>query len=192
MRPAGGEGQYPVPPFHTELVRGVATYGLKLFGEHPDPETIDVPIGCGSSGICGVIAARDAMGCRAEVVGVVSEKAQTAKPSYEAGRLVEATSAGTIADGMAVRVPVRAAQEICSRGAARSIAVSEDEIAHALRLHSRTIHSAAEGAGAAPLAAALRERRPLTSRKIGLTLSGGNVDASVFLKVPEGSTPTAE
>ena len=188
MRLAEEERLFPVPPFHTELVRGVATYGFELFSEHPDLETVYVPIGCGS-GICGMIAARDALGVRAEVVGVVSTEAQTAKLSFEAGRLVETNSARTIADGMAVRVPVQAAYDIYSKGAARIVAVSEDEIAAAMRTYFRTIHNLAEGAGAAPLAAAFQEREHLVGRKVGVILSGGNVDAPVFSKVLAGDTP---
>ncbi len=188
MRLAEVDGLYPVPPFHTELVRGVATYGLELFSEHPDLDTVYVPIGCGS-GICGVIAARDALGCRAEVVGVVSTEALTAKLSVEAGRMVETKSARTIADGMAVRVPVQAAYDIYSRGAARIVDVSEDEIAAAMRLYYRTIHNLSEGAGAAPLAAALQESHILAGRKVGVILSGGNVDAPVFAEVLAGRTP---
>ncbi len=121
----------PVPPFHRELVRGgVATYGYELFGAHPDLDTVYVPIGCGS-GICGVIAARDALGgLDCEVVGVVStEAAGGAKLSVEAGHLVETNAAATFADGMAVRVPVSEAFDIYSKGAARIVAVTDDQIA---------------------------------------------------------------
>ncbi|MCU0911272.1 MAG: pyridoxal-phosphate dependent enzyme, partial [Rhodobacteraceae bacterium] len=116
FRVGAAEGLAIVPPFHRELVRGVATYALEFFRGAPPLDTVYVPIGCGS-GICGVIAARDALGLATEVVGVVSEGAQTAKLSVEAGRLVETPAARTFADGMAVRVPVQAAFDIYSRGA---------------------------------------------------------------------------
>lgn len=190
MRLAEAEGLFPVPPFHTELLRGVATYGLELFSEHPDLETVYVPIGCGS-GICGVIAARDALGCKAEVVGVVSTEAQTAKLSVEAGRLIETNSARTIADGMAVRIPVQAAYDIYSKGAARIVAVSDDEVAGAIRIYFKAIHNLAEGAGAAPLAAALQERKKLAGRKVAVILSGGNMDLPLFAEVLAGRTPAA-
>ena len=128
MRVAEAEGLSVVPPFHRELVRGVATYGYELFSALKDLDTVYVPIGCGS-GICGTILARDAFGLKTEVVGVVSDHAQTAKLSVEAGALVETNSARTFADGMAVRVPVREAFEIYERGAARIVSVSEEEIA---------------------------------------------------------------
>lgn len=185
FRVAGNEGLFPVPPFHRELVRGVATYGLELFTAHPDLDVVYVPIGCGS-GICGTIAARDALGLNSEIVGVVSENADGAKRSLEAGRLVETPSADTIADGMAVRVPVQDAFDIYSRGAARIVSVSDEEIRSAMRLYFTAIHQVAEGAGAAPLAAAMKDRAANRGRKVGLILSGGNVDRSLYASVLSG------
>jgi threonine dehydratase len=186
MRLAEAENLYPVPPFHRELLRGVATYGVELFDAHPDLDVVYVPIGCGS-GICGVIAARDALGLSCDVVGVVSDQAAAVKLSVDAGRLVETSSADTIADGMAVRMPVQAAYDIYARGAARIVTVSEDEIADAMRLYFQATHNVAEGAGAAPLAAAVRESAALRGKKVGLILSGGNVDLPVFRQVLAGA-----
>ncbi|MEO0945850.1 MAG: threonine dehydratase, partial [Pseudomonadota bacterium] len=125
FRVAEAEGLTFVPPFHRELVRGVATYAFELLSAQPQIETLYVPIGCGS-GICGCIAARDALGLDTEIVGVVSEHAQTAKLSVEAGEMVETNSARTFADGIAVRVPVQEALDIYAKGAARIITVSEE------------------------------------------------------------------
>ena len=185
MRVAEAENLFPVPPFHRELVRGVATYGLELFRAHPDLDVVYVPIGCGS-GICGVISARDALGLKTEVVGVVSAGANGAKRSVEAGRLIETDSADTIADGMAVRVPVREAFDIYARGAARVVEVDDAAISQAMRLYFSATHNVAEGAGAAPLAAALQERARLGGQKVGLVLSGGNVDAALFREILAG------
>ena len=140
------EGLFMVPPFHRELVRGVATYAYEFFTTHSDLDTVYVPIGCGS-GICGLISARDALGLETEIVGVVSTEAQTAKLSVEAGRLIETNAANTFADGMAVRVPVQEAYDIYSRGAARIIAVSDDEVAEAVRIYFTDTHNIAEGRG---------------------------------------------
>jgi threonine dehydratase len=148
-----------------------------------------VPIGCGS-GICGVIAARDALGLHTEVVGVVSEGAAGARLSVEAGRLIETETARTFADGMAVRVPVQAAYDIYSEGAARIGAVSDAEIAAAIRLCYRATHNLAEGAGAAALALALQERARNRGRKVGLVLSGGNIDAPLYAEILAGRVPT--
>ena len=154
----------------------------------PDLDTLYVPIGCGS-GICGCIAARDALGRDTKIVGVVSEHAQTAKLSAEAGRMIETNSAKTFADGMAVRVPVEAALDIYAKGAERIVTVTEEEIAEAIRVYFRDTHNLAEGAGAAPLAALMAEKDRMAGRKVGVILTGGNIDADWFRTVIEGKTP---
>ena len=189
MRAAAAEGLFPVPPFHSELVRGVATYGLEFLRAAPPLHTVYVPIGCGS-GICGVIVARDALGLSTEVVGVVAADAPGAKLSFEAGRIVETNSARTFADGMAVRVPVPAALDIYGRGAARIVAVGEEEVAVAVRLLFSATHNVAEGAGAAALAALLQEREAMKGRRVGVVLSGGNIDTDWFRTILSGGIPT--
>ncbi|WP_308917455.1 threonine dehydratase [Jannaschia sp. LMIT008] len=187
-RAAAAEGLFLVPSFHREIVRGVATYAYELLSAHPEVQTLYVPIGCGS-GICGCIAARDALGHGAEIVGVVSEHAAGAKLSVEAGRLVETNSAATFADGMAVRVPVQAAFDVYATGAARILSLSEREIADAIRLYWRATHNAAEGAGAAPLAGLMRERDAMRGRTCAVILCGGNVDADRFAVLLGGGVP---
>ena len=190
QRLAEEENLFMVPPFHAELVRGVATYALELFGAVPDLDTVYVPIGCGS-GICAVIAARDTLGCKARVVGVVSEHARTAKLSVESGSLVETDSARTFADGMAVRVPVKEAFDIYSKGADRIVAVSDDQVAEAMRIYFRDTHNVVEGAGAAPLAAILQEPDAVRGKTVAAIVTGGNIDADMFADVLQGRTPEA-
>src|SRR5262245_23903976 len=103
MRRATREGLHPMPSFHPALVRGVATYGLELFRDVPDLDTVYVPIGLGS-GICGTIAARNALGLMTKIVGVVAENAAAYAFSFAQRRPVSTNSADTIADGMACRV----------------------------------------------------------------------------------------
>ena len=171
--------------FHPWLLDGVATYGWELLRAQPDLSTIYVPIGLGS-GICSTILARDLLGAQAEVVGVVAENAAAYALSFEARRSISTNSADTIADGVACRVPVEDALEIVWRGAARVVRVSEDEITAAMRAYFSDTHNVAEGAGAAGLSAALKDkdRKP---GKVGLILSGGNVDADVYARVLNGS-----
>jgi len=188
MQAAAAEGLFPVPPFHTELVRGVATYGLEFLRAAPPLETVYVPTGCGS-GICGVIAARDALGLATEVVGVVSTGAAAAKLSAESGRLTETEAARTFADGMAVRVPVQAALDIYRPGAARILAVDDDAIADAVRLIFAATHNVAEGAGAAALAALMQDGARAGEGRVGIILSGGNIDSDRFRAVLSGHTP---
>mgnify|MGYP001819294589 CR=1 FL=1 len=177
-----------VPPFHRELVRGVATYAYEFFSAVPDLDMVYVPIGCGS-GICGTIAARDALGLKTQIVGVVAESAQAARLSFESGQIEQTSSAKTFADGMAVRVVVKEAFDIYSAGAERIVAVSDDAVAQAMRIYFRDTHNVAEGAGAAALAAALQERSAIAGKNIGVILSGCNVDSDIFASVLQGHTP---
>lgn len=182
---------HPVPAFHRELVRGVATYALEFFTAAPHLDTVYVPIGCGS-GICGTIAARDALGLTTKIVGVVSELAQSAKLSFEQGKLVETDSAPTFADGMAVRVPVSEALDIYSKSAERIVSVSEAEIAEAMRIYFKTCHNVAEGAGAAALAALMQERETMSGKAVGVILTGGNIDTDMFATVLAGKVPNLQ
>ena len=179
-----------VPPFHKHLGVGVSTYALELFTHVPDIDTVYVPIGCGS-GICGLITARDLLGLKTKVVGVVSTEAQAAKLSVDSGNIVETESADTFADGMAVRVIIPEAYEVYSVGAERIIAVSDDEIAEAIRMYYQQTHNLAEGAGAAALAALMQEKRKMAGKKVAVILSGGNIDTDMFASVLRGNTPVA-
>jgi threonine dehydratase len=179
---AAERGLHIVPPFHPILVRGVASYALELFGALPKLDTVYVPIGLGS-GICGLISAREALGLRTKIVGVVAENARAYALSFAAGRPVATESANTIADGIACRVPDADSVETINRWAERVVTVSETEIAAAMCHYFSDTHNVAEGAGAAPLAALLKERASMERRQVGLILSGGNVDRDLYARV---------
>ena len=181
-RLAGERKLHMIPSFHPHLVRGVASYALELLRGVPALATVYVPIGQGS-GISGMIKARDALGLKTEIVGVVSAHAPAYRLSFEARKAVEHAVATELADGMACRVPDAAALEIIWRGAARVLEVTDDEVAAAMRLYFSATHSTAEGAGAAPLAGALQERARNRGRRIAVALSGGNVDRNMFARV---------
>jgi threonine dehydratase len=174
--------------FQRDLVLGVSTYALELFRGVPDIDTVYVPIGLGS-GICGLITARDLLGLKTKIVGVVSENAQAYKLSVEAGRVVTTNSARTFADGMAVRVPSAEALAIITKGAERIVTVSDDEVAAAMRAYFADTHNVAEGAGAAPLAGLMQEKATMAGKRVGVILCGGNVDTAVFNQVLAGETP---
>ena len=178
-RLAGEQGLTFVPSFHPDLVRGVATYSLELFRAVPDLDVLYVPIGLGS-GICGAIAARDLLGLRTEIVGVQATGADTYARSLAAGHVVSINRADTLADGVATRQPDPEAFAMIRKGAARIVTVTDDEIADAVRAYWTDTHNLAEGAGAAPLAAALQEKSRLTDRRVGVVLSGGNIDLALF------------
>jgi threonine dehydratase len=179
MRLASSRGLHPVPSFHRDLALGVSTYALELLSERSDLDVLYVPIGQGS-GICGCIAARDALGLKTEIVGVQSTEAPAYALSFAANRVVSTSSADTLADGMATRVPDQEALEITLKGVARIALVSDDEVAAAVRAYWTDTHNLAEGAGAAALAAAVKERSRLRGRRVGLVLSGGNIDFDLF------------
>lgn len=187
-RIAAERGLWMVPAFHRELARGVASYALELFGEAGELDAVYVPIGCGS-GICGTIAARDALGLSTEVIGAVAAGAPCAKLSFEAGRPVESERARTFADGAAVRVPVKEAFEVYSKGASRIVAVDEDAIAEAVRVLWEDTHNLAEGAGALALAALASEREAMAGKRVGVILTGGNIDRTWAAEVLAGRTP---
>jgi threonine dehydratase len=168
-----------VPSFDEALVRGVASYAMELFGAVPALDAVYVPIGLGS-GICGAIAARDALGLNTEIIGVVSASAPAYALSLAAGRPVSAEALPSIADGMACRIPDPRALAAIQAGIARMVTVEESEIQSAMRYLFTDTHNVAEGAGAAALAALLQERERMRGRRVAVIQTGGNVDAAVF------------
>jgi len=179
FRHAERAGLHFVRSFHPHLVLGVATYALELLRQAPDLDVLYVPIGQGS-GICGCILARDLLGLKTEIVGVQSTEAPSYALSFAAGTVVNTNSSNTRADGIATRNPDADALEIIRKGASRIVQVTDDEIASAIRAYWIDTHNIAEGAGAAALAAALQEKTRLQGRRVGLVLSGGNIDLDLF------------
>lgn len=171
-----------VPSLHHDLVAGVGTYSLELLRAVEDIDTVYVPIGLGS-GICGMLAVRDGLGLKTDVVGVVSAHAVAYAESFAAGRPVESPVSTQIADGMACRTPEPEALEIILRGVDRIVRVTDGEVRAAMRMLFECTHNTCEGAGAAPVAAALQEKDKVAGRRIAVVLSGGNVDREVFAAV---------
>ena len=186
-RVAEDEDLHLVPSFHEHLINGVATYAAELF-EAADLDAVYVPIGMGS-GASAMVAVRDLLGRDTEVIGVVSEHADAMARSIESGQVQSTNSAQTFADGMATRMPHPQAFDVLRRGLARVVRVSDDEIAQAMRLLYRTTHNIAEGAGAAATAALMQEQARQAGRRVGVVLSGGNVDAAWLAQVLAGGTP---
>ena len=173
------DGLELVPSFHPDLVRGVATYALELLRKVPDLEVLYVPIGQGS-GICGCILARDLLGLTTEIVGVQSTEAPSYALSFAAGTVVTTKTSNTLADGMATRVPDAEALAIIRKGASRIVQVTDKEVAAAIRAYWTDTHNIAEGAGAAALAAALQDKPKICGKRVGLILTGGNIDFDLF------------
>lgn len=176
---AAAQGLEFAPSFAPDLVKGVATYALELFRAAPPLDAVYVPIGLGS-GICGLILARDLLGLATEIVGVQSDRANAYALSLAAGRIVPTNSAETRADGMATRTPNADAFELIRRGAARIVEVSDDDVAEAIRVLWTDTHTLAEGAGAAAFAALMQERERMRGRRVGVIVTGGNIDLALF------------
>jgi len=182
QRLADERGLHMVPSFHENLVRGVASYSLELFRAVPDIDTCYVPIGLGS-GICGAIAAREALGLKMDIVGVVADAAPAYGDSFVVRSPVSRPVSATLADGMACRVPNEEGLQLILRSVARIVRVTESELADSMRLIYQSTHNVAEGAGAAALAAAIQERSKLQGRRVAVVLTGANVDREVFGRV---------
>ncbi len=185
---AAERGLEPVPSFHVDLVVGVSTYAAELFDAAEPLDVVYVPIGMGS-GICGMIAVRDLLGLHTDVVGVVASGAPAYLRSFEAGRVVTTDAADTFVDGVACRVPDAEAVAEIVRGAARVIAVDDDASAEAVRVLLRTTHNLVEPAGAIATAGMLSERDQLRGKRVGVVMSGGNLDAALLTEILAGRTP---
>ena len=174
-------GWHQVANFHRDLLEGVASYPLELFRAVPDLDVVYVPIGLGS-GICATVAARDALGLTTRVVGVVSAGAPAYARSWEAGEPVSVPVTTKLADGMACRTPVPEALEMIRSNVDHLVEVDDEQVATAMSLLFTATHNVAEGAGAAAMAAAMHERDMLAGQRVGIMVTGGNVDRDVFAR----------
>ncbi|MGO9933678.1 MAG: threonine dehydratase [Steroidobacteraceae bacterium] len=190
FRVAEEEGLHFIPSFHRDLIAGVASYALELFTAAADLDAVYVGMGMGS-GLCGLIAVRDLLGLKTEIVGVSAIKAPANALSFAAGTAVASPTSNTFADGLATREPNAQAIEAICRGVSRWVEVSEDAIAEGMRIYFDDTHHVAEGAGAAPLAALLEDRERMAGKNVAVVLSGGNIERARFLAVLRGETPFA-
>lgn len=182
---AGERGMHMVPSFHRNLVRGVMTYWVEFFESFArggEPDVVFVPIGQGS-GFTACAAARAYTGARSRLVGVVSAHATAYLDSFRAQRAVESPVTTVLADGMACRIPDAEALDVILANADDVVAVTDEEVANAMRILFTDTHNVAEGAGAAALAAAIQQRARWAGKSVGTPLTGGNVDAAVFAPV---------
>src|ERR1700683_3586974 len=179
---AAKRGWHFVPSYHRDIVKGVATYWLEFFSAVADLDIVYVPIGQGS-GICSLSAVLQGLNLKTRIVGVVAEGAPAYALSFEAGRKVAAPVTTLLGDGMACRVPDDASLEVVLENVDRVLRVSEEEIGQAMKSYFTDAHNIVEGAGAAGLAAALKEKHSLRRKRVGLVATGGNVDHDVFAKI---------
>jgi threonine dehydratase len=182
QRLAEEQGWHFVPNYHRDIVKGVATYWMEFFSALADIDVVYVPIGQGS-GICACAAVRNGLGVNTKIVGVVAEGAPAYALSFEAGRKIDAVVTTKLADGMACPVPDDESLALVLENVDHVVRVSEDEIRQAMKIYFTDTHNVVEGAGAAGLAAALKEKSALAGKRVGLVISGGNVDHDVFAQV---------
>ena len=169
-------GRTMIPAFDDpHVIAGQGTVGLEILEDLPAVDDIVVPVGGGGL-ISGIAVAARAVKPSVRVIGVQAAGAPSLVSALEAGRPVELTSVQTIADGIAVKrtgdLPFRIIKELVDR----VVAVADEDILRAMVLLIERSKIVVEGAGAAPLAAALSGQLPVQGRKVVLVLSGGNVD----------------
>ncbi len=185
---AAERGYEMVPPFHRDLVRGVATYAVELFDQAGPLDRMNVPIGMGS-GCSGLITARDLLGLNTEIIGVGVDGAPAQALSFAAGEVRTTDAVRTFVDGVATRSPDAASAKIIREGAARVVVVSDDAAADAIRLLWSTTHHLAEPAGALALAGMYKERELNAGRRVAFILCGSNMDTVMAADVLAGKTP---
>jgi len=178
-------GFHFVPPFHRDIVTGVATYWLEFFSVLKDLDVVYVPIGMGS-GISAASTVRNGLGLQTRIIGVVSELAPAYARSFEQKQCVEAPATTKLADGLACRKPDATALQVALANVDHVVTVSEAQVGDAMRIFFTDTHNVVEGAGASALAAALKEKEELKVKKVGVVATGGTVDHDVFARVLQG------
>jgi threonine dehydratase len=179
---AAERGLHWVPSFHRDLAWGNAVSMLAFLRNAPPLDCVYVPIGMGT-GICALIAARDALRLKTEVVGVASEQAPAMALSFGERRVVKSAALTRIADGMACSTPDPDALAHVLQGVGRIVRVSDDQVEGAMRAYFSDTHNVAEGAAGAGLAAVLRDGKCVAGKRAGVVFTGGNVDADKFARV---------
>jgi threonine dehydratase len=171
-----------VPSYHRDLVLGNAVSMVAFLRQVPALARVYVPIGMGT-GICALIAARDALGLPTRIIGVAAEGAPAIALSFDARRVVAHRSSTRIADGMACSTPNAEALHHILRGADKIVRVTDDEIEAAQRAYFSDTHNVAEGAAGAGLAAVIKDRGASAVEPAGVIHTGGNIDAATLSRV---------
>lgn len=175
------EGLHAVPSYHPWLVRGVATYGLELFRSVPELDAVFVPIGLGS-GFCGVAAARQALGLKTKIIGVVSEHAPAYALSFAQKQFVEQSSTTRVAEGVACKTPHADALAHVMVHAHDVVTVNDEQALMAMREIVQGTHNIAEGSGALAYAALKKQSQSAEwqGKRVACVLSGGNASLEMM------------
>jgi threonine dehydratase len=176
------------PAKRPELVAGQGTVALEMLRQSGDDlDVVIVPVGGGSLA-AGTVTVIKALSPRTTVIAVQAENAPAFHDAWHSKSLAPTVAAMTVADGLATRVPVRYTLEMMQE-LDDFVLVSEDQICSAIRCYADTIHQLAEGAGAAPLAAALAMRDRLSGKRVGLILTGSNIDNATLRQALRADAP---
>jgi threonine dehydratase len=170
------------------LVAGVGTATLELLEAAPDLDVIFVPVG-GGSGALGAGTVARAVNPSIRVVGVQAQGAPAVYHSWREGRRVVTENVDTFAEGLATREPFDMPLALLPRMVDEIMLVSDDEIVAAIRLLIETARLIVEGAGAAPLAAAIKRRDELAGKTVGLIASGGNITNDQLSRIMSHQRP---
>jgi threonine dehydratase len=178
--------RYVHPANEPLLVAGVGTYALEIFEERPRVDVVFVPIG-GGSGASALVTVRSALGTSARIIGVQASRADAFTRSWRTGVRVVGDRADTFAEGVATRVTFDMTFDLLKRELDDVVTLTEEELAEGVRLALRATHNLAEGAGAAPLMAAWKQRGELSGKTVVCVMSGGNMDTTVLRRVLDAS-----
>lgn len=169
------------PAKRPELVAGQGTVAVEMLEQSDGRlDVVFVPVGGGSLA-AGTTTVFKAMSPATRVIAVQAENAPAFHHAWHTKQYAPMVAARTIADGLATRVPVRYTLSMMQQ-LDDFVLVSEEEICDAIRCYAETIHHLAEGGGAAGLAAALRMREELAGKRVGLILTGSNIDNATLLQ----------
>jgi len=172
--------RYVHPANESMLIAGVATMALEVLEALPEAEMLFCAVGGGSS-CSGAALVAQALKPSLQVVGVQSARASSAYESWRQKKLVTTGRSDTFAEGMATRVAFEMTQQILWRYLKKFVLVEEEELRQAIIHYLERVRTLAEGAGAAPLAAAIKCRDEIRGRKVILYLSGGNLSRQNLL-----------
>lgn len=170
---------------NADVIAGAATFTFEMLQQEPDLDAIVLSVGGGSQAV-GAITVTRALAPHVEVFGVQAEKASAIHDSWHAGERLTTASADTFADGLATRSTYELTFAALRAGLAGFVTATEDEIAAAVRLIFDATHNVAEGAGATGLAGLMHLRERLAGKRVGVAITGGNIDSDVFRAVLAG------
>ncbi len=178
---AKAEGGRLIEATETMVLEGVGTYGLEILEDLPEVDTIIIPVASGG-GACATAIVAKTINPRIEIIAVQSAQAPAMQMTWAAGKPV-IVDAHTVTDALGVSVPFESTREALRKYLDDFVLVEDSAIEAAILLLLEHTHNLAEGAGAAPLAAALNMKRRLAGKNVVLVMTGGNLSFESLRKL---------